>query len=350
MKLELIGKPFVYRWPGGSVRLEPGKPIDLPPDRAAKLLARAQGRVRPVEGAPSSPVLKAGVWVEWLSPALPAQRGEILAIHPDGTFDVHHPLTEILCHLPVTWITRVLPAPTNSEEANTVNVFLPSYAPPLRISLDDPTPDARAIWELSFPDAPWPPGARVRWVPYMRRFSGLCIGKREVLLSRADLEQDPQEAMDTLLHELVHLRGHGRHDTAFYRVENECRARLGLPPMPDGRAERRARREEKKRRSEAALTEWQQKYGALPMRGDEVILLEANRQFPAGVWGTIISVRGSRVEVRWGVTEFVWYYYHHGLRLIQPTGRKRTVRGRSAVIRKASELVPLPAPREEGEG
>lgn len=49
MKLEAIGKPFTYRWPGGEVRLEPGKPIDLPPDRAAKLLVRASGRVRQVE-------------------------------------------------------------------------------------------------------------------------------------------------------------------------------------------------------------------------------------------------------------------------------------------------------------
>lgn len=49
MKLEAIGKPFIYRWPGGEVRLEAGKPIELPPGRAAKLLVRASGRVRQVE-------------------------------------------------------------------------------------------------------------------------------------------------------------------------------------------------------------------------------------------------------------------------------------------------------------
>ena len=49
MKIEAIGKPFVYRWPGGEVCLEPGNPIDLPPDRAAKLLARAGNRVRQIE-------------------------------------------------------------------------------------------------------------------------------------------------------------------------------------------------------------------------------------------------------------------------------------------------------------
>src|SRR5690348_4704114 len=49
MKLEAIGKLFVYRWPGGEVRLEPGKPVELPPERAAKLLARASGRVHQVD-------------------------------------------------------------------------------------------------------------------------------------------------------------------------------------------------------------------------------------------------------------------------------------------------------------
>lgn len=55
MKLEAIGKPFTYKWPGGEVHLEPGKPIDLPPDRAAKLLARAGDRVRQVD--PEEPVV-----------------------------------------------------------------------------------------------------------------------------------------------------------------------------------------------------------------------------------------------------------------------------------------------------
>jgi len=49
MKLEAIGKGFTYRWPGGEVRLEPGKPVDLPTDRAARLLKKAEGRVRQVE-------------------------------------------------------------------------------------------------------------------------------------------------------------------------------------------------------------------------------------------------------------------------------------------------------------
>ncbi|MEO7862434.1 MAG: hypothetical protein ABIU05_18780 [Nitrospirales bacterium] len=52
MKVEAIGKAFIYRWPGGEVRLAPGEPIELPPERAAKLLKRAQGRVRRIEEPP----------------------------------------------------------------------------------------------------------------------------------------------------------------------------------------------------------------------------------------------------------------------------------------------------------
>lgn len=51
MKIECTGAPFVYKWPGGEVRLEPGRPIDLSPERAAKLLAKAPGRARLVERA-----------------------------------------------------------------------------------------------------------------------------------------------------------------------------------------------------------------------------------------------------------------------------------------------------------
>ena len=51
MKLEGVGAPFTYKWPGGEVRLEPGKPIDLSPERAAKLIAKVPGRVRLVERA-----------------------------------------------------------------------------------------------------------------------------------------------------------------------------------------------------------------------------------------------------------------------------------------------------------
>ena len=53
MKIECTGAPFVYRWPGGEVRLAPGRPVELSPERAAKLLAKAPGRVKLVEHAES---------------------------------------------------------------------------------------------------------------------------------------------------------------------------------------------------------------------------------------------------------------------------------------------------------
>lgn len=58
MKIEAVGKAFLYQWPGGAVRLEPGKPIDLPPDRAVKLLARAGDRVRQVAPVTIQPAVR----------------------------------------------------------------------------------------------------------------------------------------------------------------------------------------------------------------------------------------------------------------------------------------------------
>jgi hypothetical protein len=60
-------------------------------------------------------VVQVGDWVEWLSPALPKQQGEVLAVYPDRTFEVFHPLTESLCRLPIGWVIRVLKDPMNSD-------------------------------------------------------------------------------------------------------------------------------------------------------------------------------------------------------------------------------------------
>ena len=66
MKIEVIGKGFVYRWPGGEVRLVPGQPVELPPERAAKLMAKAPGRVRQVVEPEASEVV--------IEPAAPQAR------------------------------------------------------------------------------------------------------------------------------------------------------------------------------------------------------------------------------------------------------------------------------------
>ena len=64
MLLEAVDSPIRYRLTDGrEVRLVPGQPIVLPEDRALKLLAKANGRVRMVE-APVLP-LWLGCLIQW---------------------------------------------------------------------------------------------------------------------------------------------------------------------------------------------------------------------------------------------------------------------------------------------
>ena len=93
-----------------ALHLEPGLPVDLLEGNPVRIQEKKLDSVHPV--------LRAGDTVEWLSPALPRQGGEVLAVHPDATFEVFHPLTEAPCRLPVSWVTKVvktLEAPSSSE-------------------------------------------------------------------------------------------------------------------------------------------------------------------------------------------------------------------------------------------
>lgn len=100
-------RPLHIRRANGDLHLKPGCPVDLPDEDAVRLLAKKPDAVRPV--------IRPGDLVEWLSPALPKQQGEVLAVHGDS-FTIFHPLAETLCRLPISWITRVVEAPTNPEE------------------------------------------------------------------------------------------------------------------------------------------------------------------------------------------------------------------------------------------
>lgn len=61
------------------------------------------------QGEQLAQILKPDCWVEWLSPALPRQQGEVLDVDlKDQTFTVFHPLSEMLCRLPIAWITRII--------------------------------------------------------------------------------------------------------------------------------------------------------------------------------------------------------------------------------------------------
>jgi len=62
MLLEAIKGPITYRWPGREIILIPGTPVDLPDERAQRLLGKAQGKVRVVVSRRANRVAK-----DWLA-------------------------------------------------------------------------------------------------------------------------------------------------------------------------------------------------------------------------------------------------------------------------------------------
>lgn len=46
MLIEATEKPVTYRWPGGEVTITPGQPVDVPDERAEKILAKAGAKVQ----------------------------------------------------------------------------------------------------------------------------------------------------------------------------------------------------------------------------------------------------------------------------------------------------------------
>ena len=99
-KLECVGPAFTYSWPGGTVRLAPGYPVELPEDRAARLLAKAPGRVRIMA---HHDTLQVGQVVEWDSPLFGCLRGVVLEVTPH-TCRIRHPLTECVVPIPRSWL------------------------------------------------------------------------------------------------------------------------------------------------------------------------------------------------------------------------------------------------------
>ena len=79
MKVEAL-VPFTYRWPGGEVHLEPGKPIDLPDDRAQRLINKAPGKVRVCP-----PTIAAGSLVSWIRGDGSSQMGFVDCLYTDHT-------------------------------------------------------------------------------------------------------------------------------------------------------------------------------------------------------------------------------------------------------------------------
>jgi hypothetical protein len=99
MVIEVL-RPLRVHLRDRTVDLRPGQLTELNDEEAVRLLEKKPDAVRPV--------LCPGDIVEWLTPALPKQRGEVLEVYQDGIFEVFHPVTEKICRLPVRWIIRVV--------------------------------------------------------------------------------------------------------------------------------------------------------------------------------------------------------------------------------------------------
>lgn len=79
MIVEAIGEGFTYTWPGGEVRLEPGKPVGLPNERAKRLLAKAPGRVRVVP-----PSIQPGDSILWTRSDGSVHHAKVDFVHGDS--------------------------------------------------------------------------------------------------------------------------------------------------------------------------------------------------------------------------------------------------------------------------
>lgn len=105
MIVECIGAPFAYRWPTVEVRLIPGQPVELPDSRVARLLEKAPGRVRLIELATDMACNLLGHIVSWDSPLFGLLQATVQEVLPNGV-RVFHPLTEMDCVIPTTWLCR----------------------------------------------------------------------------------------------------------------------------------------------------------------------------------------------------------------------------------------------------
>jgi hypothetical protein len=81
MLIEAVNHPILCRFPGGEIRMEPGKPVDLPEARAFRLLDKGAGKVRMI-----APAIQIGDRVSWRRRGT-VQEGFVDFLHddPDGT-------------------------------------------------------------------------------------------------------------------------------------------------------------------------------------------------------------------------------------------------------------------------
>ena len=103
MILEIL-EPIPVILDGRNVDLQPGQRIDLPDDKAHRLLSRAPGKARLVG-------LEPGTRIEWESPLFSGRLcGELLAIQDNGDLAVFHPRTDALAMIAPAWVCATSPA------------------------------------------------------------------------------------------------------------------------------------------------------------------------------------------------------------------------------------------------
>ena len=114
MLIEAVEAPIRYKWPEGEILLVPGQPVNLPEERARKLLAKAGNKVRLVGDHLLQ--IQVGQWVEFASPLFGLCTG--LATQEDGlTLRVdHHSVLHDWADIHRDWIVRVLPGPPGEDD------------------------------------------------------------------------------------------------------------------------------------------------------------------------------------------------------------------------------------------
>ena len=102
MLIEAVLKPILYQWPNGAISLEPGRPIQVDPDRGRKILKKCGGKVRIVEPA------TIGTMVEFRSPLFGLCTGRVLSLEVEAVRITDHSVVQEIVTIPQAWITRMI--------------------------------------------------------------------------------------------------------------------------------------------------------------------------------------------------------------------------------------------------
>ena len=78
MIIEAVEHPILYQWPEGEVRLKPGEPIIVAPDRGLKIFKKCGPKVKAVQ------LFDVGAWLYYQVPGDPEEGPfEVVMVGPD---------------------------------------------------------------------------------------------------------------------------------------------------------------------------------------------------------------------------------------------------------------------------